>query len=91
MARPHAGAPRQPAPTYAHDVARVLNAHCVQCHHPSGPCIVPLLTYEDARRRARQIARVTARRYMPPWLPDPGHVRIVGENRLSAADIAMLD
>ena len=91
VARPHAGAPPEPAPTYAHDVARVLNAHCVQCHHPSGPGPFSLLTYEDARRRARQIARVTARRYMPPWLPDPGHVRIVGENRLSAADIAMLD
>ena len=89
VARPDAGAPPASAPTYAHDVARVLNAHCVQCHHPDGPGPFSLLTYEDARRRARQIARVTARRYMPPWLPDPGHLPIVGENRLSPADIVM--
>ena len=65
---------RPTTPTYAHDVARVLNRHCVQCHHPNGPGPFSLLTYDGARRRARQIARVTARRYMPPWLPDPGHV-----------------
>ena len=92
VARPDAGTPASAtAPTYAHDVAPLLNSHCVQCHHPNGPGPFSLLTYDGARRRARQIARVTARRYMPPWLPDPGHVRIVGENRLSSAEIAMLD
>jgi Flp pilus assembly protein TadD len=90
VARPPAGAASPPA-TYAHDVAPLLYTHCVQCHHPGGPGPFSLLTYEDARRRARQIAKVTRRRYMPPWLPDPGHIRIAGENRLTDEQIGMLD
>src|SRR5262249_42883809 len=39
-------------------------------------------------KHARQIAKVTGRRYMPPWLPEPGHGRFVGERRLSEEQIA---
>jgi Flp pilus assembly protein TadD len=42
------------------------------------------------RRRARQIVKVTTSRYMPPWPPEPGHGRFVGERRLSDAEIATL-
>lgn len=76
--------------TFAVDVAPILFAHCVQCHHPGGPGPFSLLTYGDAKRRARQIAKVTSRRYMPPWLPEPGHGRFLGENRLTDAQIATL-
>jgi tetratricopeptide (TPR) repeat protein len=72
-------------------VAPILYEHCASCHHEGGAGPFPLLTYTDARRRARQIARVTASRYMPPWLPAPGHVRFVGERRLSDHDIATLE
>ena len=55
-----------------------------------GPGPFPLLTFNDARRRARQIVKVTSSRYMPPWPPEPGHGRFIGERRLSEAEIATL-
>ena len=79
------------APTFAGDVAPILFEHCAPCHHPGGAGPFSLLSYSDAKKRARQIAKVTSRRYMPPWLPEPGHGRFVGENRLTDAQIATLE
>ena len=28
---------------------------------------------DDVKRRAAQVANATKRRYMPPWLPQPGY------------------
>ena len=78
------------APTFTRDVAPILYRNCAPCHHPEGPGPFPLLTFDDARRHARQIVKVTTSRYMPPWPPEPGHSRFVGERRLSNADIATL-
>jgi tetratricopeptide (TPR) repeat protein len=46
-----------------------------------------LLTYEDVKRHAHQIADVTKRRYMPPWPPEAGYGDFVEERRLTAAQI----
>jgi tetratricopeptide (TPR) repeat protein len=56
-------------PTYAEDVAPLLHRHCAACHRPDGPAPMPLLTYDDARQVTELIARATADRRMPPWLP----------------------
>jgi len=47
-----------------------------------------LVTYNDAAKRAKLIATVTAKRYMPPWLPSAP--RFQHENKLTDAEIAML-
>jgi Flp pilus assembly protein TadD len=78
----------QPAPpTFTHDIAPILSRNCVTCHRAgeSGP--FPLVTYDDAKKHARQIAAVTASRFMPPWLPEPGHGDFEGELRLTDAQI----
>ena len=49
-----------------------------------------LVTYEEARRYARQIAVATGQRAMPPWLPDPGAVTFADQLRLSDRQIALL-
>src|SRR5215469_12514116 len=74
-------------PTYTRDIAPILRANCVSCHRPgeSGP--FPLVTYEDAKKRARLIADVTARRFMPPWLPQPGYGDFEDTRRLSEGEI----
>jgi len=75
--------------TFARQIAPLLYQHCASCHRPGQAAPFPLLTYEDARRHATQIARVTAQRYMPPWLPVPGYGDFAGPGRLSAAQIAL--
>ena len=41
------------------------------------------------KRHATQIADVTKRRYMPPWLPDGEFGQFVGDRRLSTNQIAL--
>jgi peroxiredoxin len=75
------------AVTFARDIAPILYRHCTGCHHPGEVAPFSLLSYEEAARRAGLIARVTASRYMPPWLPEPGYGHFRGERRLTAAEI----
>jgi len=76
--------------TFSREVAPILFANCSACHRPGEAAPFSLITYQDARRRAGQIAEVTRKRFMPPWLPHAGHGQFVGERRLSEAEIAML-
>jgi tetratricopeptide (TPR) repeat protein len=46
-----------------------------------------LLTYEDVRQRASQIAEVTGRRIMPPWKPVPGSGHFQNERRLTDREL----
>ncbi|MFT4114335.1 tetratricopeptide repeat protein [Silvibacterium sp.] len=80
----------QHAPTWASDIAPILNQNCSTCHHPGGGGPFSLLTYEDARRWGRQIVTVTQSRYMPPWLPEPGFGDFADQRRLSDHDLAQL-
>jgi hypothetical protein len=68
----------QTTPTFAADVAPVVYTKCAPCHHAGGAGPFPLTTYDQVRRRARQIARVTGRRYLPPWPPVAGHGDFTG-------------
>jgi Flp pilus assembly protein TadD len=60
------------------------------CHHPGGSAPFSLLTYEEVKRRAAQIAAVTGKRFMPPWKADPSDGPFVGQHPLSDADIRVL-
>lgn len=77
-------------PTYSRDVAPILLANCASCHRPGQSAPFSLLTYQDAKRRARQIAQVTQSRFMPPWLPQPGYGEFAQTRRLSDAEIETL-
>lgn len=78
------------AVTFAHDIAPIVFQNCASCHRPgeSGP--FSLLSYDDARRHARQIAAVTKSRFMPPWLPAPGYGDFQDEHRLTGAQIKLI-
>ena len=76
--------------TFRRDVAPIVHEHCVQCHHPGGAGPFSLVRYEDVRKHARDVVTVTSRRYMPPWPPERGDVRFVGERGLTAAQIDVI-
>ncbi len=75
---------------FTRDVAPLVFEHCSGCHRPGQGAPFDLLTYADCRRRAKQMAEVTASHYMPPWLPEPGYGEFEGERRLSPAEIDLL-
>src|SRR5271155_4458164 len=60
-------AAEKPAPTYHKDVVRILQNNCQDCHRPNQVAPFSLLTYEQARKRAADLAHVTSERIMPPW------------------------
>ena len=77
-------------PTFNHDVAPILYNNCSSCHRPGEVAPFALLTYEDAKKRAAQLAAVTAARVMPPWKAEPGYGHFQDERRLSDGQIAIL-
>ncbi|OLD00136.1 MAG: hypothetical protein AUH86_00820 [Acidobacteria bacterium 13_1_40CM_4_58_4] len=90
------GATAQPSPpggqqvTFNRDIAPILFHYCAACHHTGEAGPFPLLTYADAKARARQIAAVTSKRFMPPWLPAPQELKFADELRLSDGQIAVI-
>ncbi|MEO7319916.1 MAG: ascorbate-dependent monooxygenase [Chthoniobacteraceae bacterium] len=60
-------------PTFTKDIAPILFQNCASCHRPGEVGPFSLLTYQDARKRAKQLATITGQRIMPPWKPVAGH------------------
>ncbi len=99
LASRHAAAGRQVAPdstsppsqvTFTRDIAPIVFRNCAQCHHPGEAGPFPLLTYADIKTHGRQIAFVTSKHVMPPWLPDAGELKFADELRLTDAEIATI-
>ena len=82
--------PAKDAPTYTRDIASILFKNCAACHRPGEVAPFSLMTYADAKKRARLIQTVTGSRYMPPWKPVEGHGDFAGERRLSAEQVALI-
>ncbi|MBI4658274.1 MAG: tetratricopeptide repeat protein [Verrucomicrobia bacterium] len=82
---------RTPGPiTFTKHIAPILFAHCGECHRPGQAAPFSLLSYADAQRHAKQIAEVTQRRIMPPWLPRPGYGEFAGARGLTPAQIELV-
>ncbi|HEY2016291.1 MAG TPA: tetratricopeptide repeat protein [Bryobacteraceae bacterium] len=86
LALPAPGAPV----TFNQQIAPIVYRNCSPCHRPGEAAPFSLLSYDDVKRHAAQIAVVTKRRYMPPWLPEPGHGEFAEERRLTDAQIALI-
>jgi tetratricopeptide (TPR) repeat protein len=80
----------QSPPTFTKDVAPIVWARCATCHRPGEIGPFSLITYDDVRRHATQIAAVTARGVMPPWKPLPGKGEFQNERRLAASELETL-
>jgi tetratricopeptide (TPR) repeat protein len=80
----------QPEVTFNRNIAPIIYKNCSPCHRPgeSGP--FSLLSYEDVKRHASQIADVTKRRFMPPWLPEKGYGEFEDERRLTDKEITLI-
>ena len=79
------------SPSFSKDIAPIVFDACVSCHRTNGPGPFPLTSYDEVRRRATQIAKVTASRFMPPWKVEPGVSHFVGQRLLTDQEISLID
>jgi len=78
--------PTANVPTFTKDVAPILYKNCTSCHRPGEIAPMSLLTYEDARPRAKAIRDEISAGTMPPWHADAKVGHFLNERRLSDAD-----
>ena len=55
------------SPTFAKDVAPILQRSCQSCHHQGTSAPMSLVTYDEVRPWAKSIRQRVANREMPPW------------------------
>jgi hypothetical protein len=78
-------------PTYTRDVAPLLQKNCQDCHRKGQVAPFALETYEQARKRAADMAAVVDDRAMPPWKASPHFgLKFKDERTLSEKDIATI-
>jgi len=87
---PEGQVPDESPVTFTRDVAPIVFRRCASCHRPGEAAPFPLLTFDDVRQRAEQIALVTRTRFMPPWLPEEGYGEFAGSRRLTDAELATI-
>lgn len=79
------------APTFSKDIAPIVNQRCAPCHHPGGSGPFALLDYESVRKRGQLVRTAVQKRFMPPWLPEPGDVALAGDRHLTDRQIAVFE
>src|SRR5712664_596443 len=76
--------------TFSETIAPILYDNCVTCHRPGQAAPFSLISYDEVRKRGKQIAKVTGSRYMPPWHAAHGYGDFADERRLTNAQIATI-
>ncbi len=85
-------APREKnaVPTFYKDVLPILENKCQSCHRNGEPAPMPLVTYEQTRPWAGQIAAAVEMKMMPPWFADPRYGHFANDPSLSEEQIATI-
>jgi thiol-disulfide isomerase/thioredoxin len=65
---PDAAKAKPVALTYHARIERIVQTHCLECHHKGGVAPFSLETYEDVKAHKAMIRKVVDRGTMPPWL-----------------------
>jgi hypothetical protein len=77
-------------PTWSRDVAPILFAHCVECHHANDIAPMPLTTYAEAKPWASAIREAVLLKTMPPWKADPHIGKWSNDPTLTDSQIATI-
>src|SRR5438132_13231287 len=78
------------AATFYKDVLPILQDHCQQCHRPGQIAPVPLVTYPQARAKAKAIVQMVRSKKMPPWFADARYGHFANDPSLTAEQIETL-
>src|SRR5215471_18575692 len=74
------------APTYAKDVAPIVQKNCQVCHRPGEAGPFAMLTYEQTRPWAMAMKLAIQNGKMPPWFADPRFGTFSNANSLTAEE-----
>ena len=78
------------AVTFNEHIAPILHGKCAGCHRAGEIAPFSLLTYADAKKRAKQLAEITTERTMPPWHADKDNPPFHNDRTLDDRQIALL-
>lgn len=73
-------------PTYAKDVAPIMNQNCAGCHSPGQIGPMSLLNYDEVRPWVKSIQKHVEAKSMPPWHGDEGYGPFANDRSLSDDD-----
>ncbi len=76
--------------SFTREIAPITLNRCALCHHEGREAPFNLVTYRDVSKHAAEIADVTGRGIMPPWLPEPGYNRFLNERHLSSEEKGLI-
>jgi mono/diheme cytochrome c family protein len=76
--------------TFSKDIAPIIFNNCASCHRAGAAAPFSLLSYQDVKKRAKQISYITEKRIMPPWKADPGDYEFKDARRLTDDQIAVI-
>ncbi|MEY2408949.1 MAG: hypothetical protein QOF48_1619 [Verrucomicrobiota bacterium] len=83
--------PRPPGQlTFNREIAPIIYGNCAICHRPGQAGPFSLLSYREVKDHAPDIVKVTASRFMPPWLPEHDRPAMAGERRLTPDQIGVI-
>ena len=76
--------------TFNQNIAPIIYRNCSSCHRPGEAAPFSLLSYHDAVRKAKTIAKLTASRAMPPWKAEVASYAYRDERRLKENEIELI-
>jgi len=76
---------------YYRDIEPIIWKNCVPCHNDNGAAPFSLITYDQVSKKAGTISEVVSHGFMPPWMPDTGYSRFVGERTLTAKEKSAIE
>lgn len=76
--------------TYNEHIAPIIHKNCTSCHRKGEAGPFELISYNDVSRKAKTIALVTLKRYMPPWPADRTYSHFANEKGLTDYEIDLI-
>jgi len=76
--------------TYAKEVSRILQQHCIECHQPNEIGPFALTDFDEVLGWAPMIVEVIENGRMPPWNADPKHGSFINARLMPETDKKIL-
>ncbi|MEI6815740.1 MAG: cytochrome c [Bacteroidota bacterium] len=73
--------------TFCENIAPIIYKNCTGCHRPGADAPFDLITYQDVKKRAKMVKKVTETKFMPPWPADPTYSHFADEKFLSDEEL----